>query len=62
MEQLPEFRKTKLLEFDRSASLFELLLELFSFCLRNVLFDSSRSAIDESLCFLQAEARSFKQR
>ena len=48
---------SELLQLDRCAGLFELLLELLSLSLANVLLDRLRCAVNELLRFLQAESR-----
>ncbi len=48
--------KSKLLDFDLGASVFELLLERFGVGLGDGFLDGLRSAINEVLRFLQAQA------
>ena len=50
--------KQKLLEFDLSASLFELSLESLSVVLGNCFLDSLGSAVNNSLSFLQTKTGS----
>ena len=49
----PEY--SNLLEFDLSASCFELCLDLLSFVLGSAFLDSLRSCFNEVLSFLEAE-------
>ena len=49
---------TRLLDFDLGACVFELLLERFGISLGNAFLDRLRSAIDQILGFLQAQAGS----
>src|SRR5690606_33233577 len=51
----PEARSEILLDFDLGAGFFQLLLQLFSGLLRDVLDDRLRSAFDQVLGFLQTQ-------
>ena len=51
-----------LLDVNLGASVFELLLEVSGFSLRNSFLDSLRSAFDEVLGFLEARLRPLKER
>ena len=57
--QNPSFEKAysaqNLLEFDLSASLFELSLDFLSFSLRSAFLDSLRSSFNELLSFLKTK-------
>ncbi len=49
-------RAPNLLEFDRAAGFFQLLLDVFGFFLGSTFLDGGRSAVDQALGFFQAQA------